>query len=82
MVNTFEIVGKGHKAPVQQNIDGQIVRRKVGRPKKEGQGKYGIRLPKELHRQVMAYCERHGYRFSQLIQWLLAERMNKDKSTT
>ena len=82
MANRFEIVGKGRKAPAQQHIDGQTVRLKAGRPKKEGQGKYGIRLPKELHRQVMAYCERHGYRFSQLIQWLLAGLVEEDKSTT
>ena len=39
MNNTFEIIGKYKTAPTQQNIDGKIVKRKAGRPRKGRTGK-------------------------------------------
>ena len=71
MKNMYKKLAKNKAGASLQNIDGQVAKRKVGRPRKEGQVKVAVYLPKKVWEEIKKWCERHGYGKSQLIQLLL-----------
>ena len=83
MNNPFLKIKKDKRIALQQRVGNEVMKRKVGRPRKKGMGRYTIRLLQSLHRDISAYCEKHGIGISYFIQSLVVDKFNdieKDKS--
>ncbi len=77
MDNPFSKVPKNKKVSLQQNVAGEVVKRKAGRPQKKGMRRYAVRLLEAQHYKISAYCEKNGVGFSQFIQSLVSEKFKE-----